>query len=177
MDLITKVVGDTWPILLVIAAIVGIGITGIILWNRHRRKAQSVTVKDSTVVTPRSSTSRMMHAIVFDNGVARELNIPVDLIQSNSRPLFPREMANKKIILLELIPESESTPLIEAVVSIPETESKGNGKKDELNFLEVLGQKTGSHKPDTEAESEAVVVAPKLKRGKRKNAKRVKAKV
>ena len=175
MDLITKVVGDSWPILLVIAAIVGIGITGIILWNRHRRKAQSVTVKDSTVVTPRSSTSRMMHAIVFDNGVARELNIPVDLIQSNSRPLFPREMANKKIILLELIPESESTPLIEAAVSIPETESKGNGKKDGLAFLGVLGQKTDSHNPDTEAK--AVVAAAKPKRGKRKNAKRVKAKV
>ena len=177
MDLITKVVGDTWPILLVIAAIVGIGITGIILWNRHRRKAQSVTVKDSTVVTPQSSTSRMMHAIVFDNGVARELNIPIDLIQSNSRPLFPREMANKKIILLELIPESESTPLIEAAVSIPETESKGNGKKDGLDFLEVLGQKPAIHNsggatPVLDSDSR-----PKLKRGKRKNAKRVKAKV
>lgn len=178
MDVITKVVGDTWPILLVIAAVVDAGIVGVILWNRRKRKSQRIAVKNATVATPQASAAKTMRAFVFDNGVVRELYVPVDLIESTSRPLFPREMANKKVILLEPIPASESqgAPL---VVSAPEAESKGNGKKDGLAFLEVLGQKAGPHNPGAESEDEvaAVAAASQPKRRRKKNGKRAKVKV
>lgn len=177
MNLIIKVLGDTWPILLVIAAVVDAGIVGIILWNRRKRKSQSVAIKNATVATPQASAAKTMRAFVFDNGVVRELYVPVDLIESTSRPLFPREMANKKVILLESIPASESGS-VSLVASTPEAEHKGNGKKDGLDFLAVLGQEAGPHNTGTESEVEPKTVAatPKPKRRRRKNGKRAKVK-
>jgi LPXTG-motif cell wall-anchored protein len=165
MNLIIEVVSNNWPILLVFAALILVGVAGLFLWNRRKSKSRSITIRDGATITPQASTSKVVHAVLFDGGVLRELDVPVDLIQT-SRPLFPRMMGNKKIILLERIP-AETIPL---TVSPAQVENKGNGgdgNKSSLNFLEVLGQKTN---PPIEE-----VVPPKQRRKRRKNGKRIKA--
>lgn len=175
MELITKVLADSWPILLVIAAIVDIGIVGILLWNKRKSKANRVVVKDSSVVIPQAQASKVVSAVLFDNGVARELNVPTILIQSTGRPLFPISLGGKKVVFLEYIPKA-TEPL---VVSQAEVESKGNGgngEKGGMDFLAVLGQKPSSSATEAEVEDEPKPEVKKQKRRRRKNVKRVKAK-
>jgi len=161
MELITKVVSNYWPILLVFVAILVIGAVGIFLWNRRRSKGRTVTAKDATGGLAQSTSSDFVHGVIFHNGTEREIEVPRELILSTSRPLFPRMMGNKKVIFLECIPES-----IRLTLSPAQVEDKGNGGngKKNLDFLEVLGQK--------KEESPVTPEAPKQRRKRKtKNAK------
>ena len=179
MELITKVLADSWPILLVVAAIVDIGIVGILLWNKRKSKANRVVVKDSSVVIPQAQASKVVHAVLFDNGVARELNVPINLIQSTGRPLFPISLGGKKVVFLEYILQ-QTEPLVVSQTQVESKGNGGNGEKRGMDFLDVLGQKPSSSATEAEAEVEAEdepkPEVKKQKRRRRKNAKRVKAK-
>jgi len=160
MELITKVVSNYWPILLVFVAILVIGAVGIFLWNRRRSKGRTVTAKDSTG-QPAQSSSDFVHGVIFHNGTEREMEVSRELILSTSRPLFPRMMGNKKVIFLERIPEG--IPLTLSPAQVENKGNGGNGKKN-LDFLEVLGQK--------KEESPVTPEAPKQRRKRKaKNAK------
>jgi len=159
MELITKVVSNYWPILLVFVAILVIGAVGIFLWNRRRSKGRTVTAKDSTG-QPAQSSSDFVHGVIFHNGTEREIEVSRELILSTSRPLFPRMMGNKKVIFLECIPES--IPLTLSPAQVEDKGNGGNGKKN-LDFLGILGQ--GADSPVTPE-------APKQRRKRKtKNAK------